>query len=791
MPERFGASQQTVLREHALRVLVALAVLNLASGAGGQRSEEDYGIRITAPMNGWALPYDRPVAISLFALWPPCSGRPGGRTCTAGQGTCKNSHGSGGQCETRVLINGHHILTHVLSADNQYTFSGVLPAGSLPLGEHQLSITHVCKGPRETPPVRSASSSFSIVDLAVWKDLGDEGETVRGEEEEDSAEKHLLSSVPYLNQPRATASSVGSDGLEQEQGNAGARRRRMRCAVMFYHANVRRAYQPRWMDKSVLSILSQTYQHFDIYELNYGDHDSSKDSVVQAHIHLLQGKHYTFLSTALESHAAAMNYLLDKIFADGYDVVFNVNVDDYYAPTRFQRQLDAIALGAHLVSCEFVRITADATGARDRIHIDYEPTYLTTRELFGERMEDKRNAHGVREADEEDIYAQLASDHNVLCHPGIAFTREFWGALATLQCHDSIEIPSEAYEHANQHTAHTQLSVCSNSKQGGQRTRRPLRYRHELPAEDLRLWQRALLMSDITAVVVPEVLVYYRIHEQQISPLDASGMDTAWHTKMRGSGDFQHKLRLGILTVCTGRYCEHLERHLRLLLTNFLAEHGKTCYIFTDEVEGAKNIVARLSQTHDFSASIVPIRGRGFPADTLYRYHYFLQQEQHILTHTDVVYYMDVDLVVAQRIRAFEVVPSIDRPLIAVRHMLQDGAGTPESRPESRAYIEEGAVRQCYFAGGFLGGRSPEFVALARSIAAAVDVDDAWEVVAIWHDESHLNKYLSDNYDLVRPLSPAYLYPDTWDIPYQPRIVVQKVCIYIYVCTYTCTYIYV
>jgi hypothetical protein len=52
----------------------------------------------------------------------------------------------------------------------------------------------------------------------------------------------------------------------------------------------------------------------------------------------------------------------------------------------------------------------------------------------------------------------------------------------------------------------------------------------------------------------PQVLVYYRIHQHQISPLDQSGMNSAWHKKMEGSGDFQDSLRLGILTVCTGRY---------------------------------------------------------------------------------------------------------------------------------------------------------------------------------------------------------------------------------------------
>jgi hypothetical protein len=272
------------------------------------------------------------------------------------------------------------------------------------------------------------------------------------------------------------------------------------------------------------------------------------------------------------------------------------------------------------------------------------------------------------------------------------------------------------------------------------------------------------------------VLVFYRIHDKQISPsVDAAAMNAAWHHQMVASGDFQTRLRVGVLTVCTGRYCEHLERHLRLLLSNFLAGHGKTCYIFTDQVARARATVAELARTHDFAAVVTAIEGRGFPGDTLYRYHYMLLQEQHILAHTDVVYYMDVDLVPEANIRAFEVVPSADRPLVAVRHMLQDGRGTPEARPQSRAYLADAAWRLCYFAGGFLGGRSPDFMRMARTIAEAVDDDDSREVVAIWHDESHLNKYLAVHHARVRVLPPSYLYPQGWDIPYRSRIAVQKI----------------
>jgi|LauGreDrversion2_3_1035106.scaffolds.fasta_scaffold45326_1 hypothetical protein len=66
-------------------------------------------------------------------------------------------------------------------------------------------------------------------------------------------------------------------------------------------------------------------------------------------------------------------------------------------------------------------------------------------------------------------------------------------------------------QHARLHTAHTQVSVCGADDKGrgrgggGEGAWRPLRYRNEVPAEDLRLWQRALLMADVKGVVVPEV----------------------------------------------------------------------------------------------------------------------------------------------------------------------------------------------------------------------------------------------------------------------------------------------
>lgn len=39
------------------------------------------------------------------------------------------------------------------------------------------------------------------------------------------------------------------------------------------------------------------------------------------------------------------------------------------------------------------------------------------------------------------------------------------------------------------------------------------------------------------------------------------------------------------------------------------------------------------------------------------------------------------------------------------------------------------------------------------------------------HDESHLNKYLSEHKCLA--LSPAFAYPEGWNMPFSPKIVIR------------------
>ena len=94
--------------------------------------------------------------------------------------------------------------------------------------------------------------------------------------------------------------------------------------------------------------------------------------------------------------------------------------------------------------------------------------------------------------------------------------------------------------------------------------------------------------------------------------------------------------------------------------------------------------------------------------------------------------------------------------------------GTYETNNISTACIRSNEGKY-YFAGGFYGGRSPEFLKLVKTCADNVDKDLKKNFIAIWHDESHLNRYFIDNKP-TRILSPSYCYPERWNLPYHKRL---------------------
>ena len=162
----------------------------------------------------------------------------------------------------------------------------------------------------------------------------------------------------------------------------------------------------------------------------------------------------------------------------------------------------------------------------------------------------------------------------------------------------------------------------------------------------------------------------------------------------------------------------------------------------------------------------------GWPDATMYRYHVILEQVERFRDATHV-FLIDADMQIVAPVQN-EILGSV----VATSHPGYVGQrGTYEGRPESAAYVrpDEGTA---YYCGGFVGGERSEFLALAEAIRDGVEADATNGVTALWHDESHLNRYLIDHPPDVH-LTPSYCYPETdrsyirkvWPHRYEPKIV--------------------
>ena len=179
----------------------------------------------------------------------------------------------------------------------------------------------------------------------------------------------------------------------------------------------------QWITDFRDSVDAQTNQNFIIFELNYGG------GIERIFINSV------FYSSELSNHAEAQNYLFSHVFDYGCDYAFNTNVDDTYSPDRIEKQLPYLDAGYDIVSSNF--------------------------SLFNDE-----GIFHTHEFDKLDIKKELAKNHNVICHPVVAMSKNFWR--------------SNRY------------------------------YPHEIPTEDLQLWKRSI--NSFRFIILPEVLCYHREH---------------------------------------------------------------------------------------------------------------------------------------------------------------------------------------------------------------------------------------------------------------------------------------
>lgn len=222
-------------------------------------------------------------------------------------------------------------------------------------------------------------------------------------------------------------------------------------------------------------------------------------------------------------------------------------------------------------------------------------------------------------------------------------------------------------------------------------------------------------------------------------------------------------MKICILTIATNKYIQFVERLYNNIEENFLNGHEIECLLFTDhEIEESSDNV-----------KISKIDHESWPMPTLKRYNYFTK-EKDFISKFDYCFYFDVDMAVISKVG-----DEVLSDLVATNHPYKINENPEqysyERRSESLAYVPLGEGTN-YYAGGFNGGSTKEFLKMSEVIANRVNKDLDNGIVAIWHDESHINRYLIDNPPTLK-LTPSYCFAEEFlgtNYPYEPKIIALK-----------------
>ena len=216
-------------------------------------------------------------------------------------------------------------------------------------------------------------------------------------------------------------------------------------------------------------------------------------------------------------------------------------------------------------------------------------------------------------------------------------------------------------------------------------------------------------------------------------------------------------MNIGVLLIATNKYIKFLDPLVESIDKYFLKNHNITIFCFTNILD------------HKVSSNVILIEQEHmpWPLPTLKRFEIFYKHKDRY-DNIDVLYYLDVDMRINDYI-GDEFLPD-DKDLIAVVHpgYRRDLLQSFERRPQSKAFVNFNYY--VYHCGGVQGGKRDAYLKACKLLSDNILDDMGRNIIAVWHDESHWNKYLISNPGIYKELDCDYCYPESWNIPYKKII---------------------
>lgn len=204
-------------------------------------------------------------------------------------------------------------------------------------------------------------------------------------------------------------------------------------------------------------------------------------------------------------------------------------------------------------------------------------------------------------------------------------------------------------------------------------------------------------------------------------------------------------MNIAILYICTGHYDIFWDGFYTSCEENFYPEHKKEYFVFSDS-----------PKMHALASDKIHVlwqNSAGWPYNTLMRYQWFCTVQDK-LKGFDAIYFCNANMRFLMPISDEHIpYPSKEAPLVLAVHTqnYEDTLGThffPERNPASAAYIKEGTPIRAY-AGGFWGGTAEAVLSMCKTLRDRVNDDLSRGIIAVWHDQSHLEKYATENPHLI------------------------------------------
>lgn len=220
--------------------------------------------------------------------------------------------------------------------------------------------------------------------------------------------------------------------------------------------------------------------------------------------------------------------------------------------------------------------------------------------------------------------------------------------------------------------------------------------------------------------------------------------------------------KIGILYICTGNYSVFWEDFYKTFEQFFCKKSEIHYFVFSDKImQFDENERIHFHQIQNFP----------WPLVTLFRFHTFLSIIDE-LKKMDYLFFFNSNMICNTEISEEEFLPNSEEKLLFVRH--------PGYCYTHRLYIPYDRNKKCtayipyksggtYVIGAVEGGETEAFLDMCQTLKNNIEKDLKKNVIAKWHDESHINHYIY-TVKKYKILDPGFCYPVGFDLPFERKI---------------------